>query len=316
MKNIYSFLVLLFCWDGVAAQQLYPTTISSGGRGISNGGILLEDNVGGLVVSTISTATFMYTQGFLQPDAGSTTVVPHIQDVVLSSGSGLDNAGTTFINGSTMLEFTVGEMASITHSSANNMLTQGILQPFSIGVVLPVTGLEFYARRLNSTTVQLDWKTIQEINNKGFYIERRKENESNFTVVGYAASNTSDGNSTLPLNYVKIDANNFTGNTYYRLRQEDKDGRSNYSETRIVRGDGNNQTTIQAWPVPASGPVNVLISGLTQPDMLLVIDMSGKLVRKLNVQNNSQVQLTNLIPGTYILRLTAGGNQIQKIIIQ
>lgn len=317
MKNIYSFLVLLFCWGGVAAQQLYPTTISSGGRSISNGGIMLEDNVGGLLVSTISTTTFMYTQGFLQPDAGSTTTVPHIQDVTLSSsGNGIDNAGTTFINGNIMLEFTVGEVASKTLINSNNMLTQGILQPYNSITALPVTGLEFYAKRLNATTVQLDWKTIQEMNNKGFHIERKKENESAFAAIDFVKSHAVDGNSSLPLQYQKADNNTFIGKTLYRLKQEDIDGRFTYSVVRIVNGSGVKQTVLQVWPVPSAGPVNILVSGIEKPDNLQVFDMSGKLMQQMKVQNNTTVQLGRLFPGTYIVRLSENKDLVQKIIIQ
>lgn len=317
MKNIYSFLVLLFCWGGVAAQQQYPTTISSGGRGISNGGIMLEDNVGGLLVGTISTATFMYTQGFIQPDAGSTTTVPHIQDVTLSSsGNGIDNAGTTFINGNIMLEFTVGEVASKTLINSNNMLTQGILQPYNSITALPVTGLEFYAKRLNATTVQLDWKTIQEINNKGFHIERKKENEPAFAAIDFVKSHAVDGNSSFPLQYQKTDNNTFSGKTLYRLKQEDIDGRFTYSVVRIVNGSGVKQTVLQVWPVPSAGPVNILVSGIEKPDNLQVFDMSGKLMQQMKVQNNTTVQLGRLFPGTYIVRLSENKDLVQKIIIQ
>ena len=301
---------------GSFAQQLYPTTLSSGGSSNTNGSLMLESSVGGLVVETISTPTFMYTQGFLQPDAGSTNTVPYINDVTLSSGSGLDNAGTTFISGNTMLEFTVGEFASITLNSANNMLTQGILQPFATDGTLPVTGLEFYAKRLNNSTVQLDWKTIQEINNKGFHIERRKENESSFVPVDFITSNAPGGNSSTPLNYVKTDANNFTGNTYYRLKQEDMDGRSTYSVVRMVKGAAGKQLAMQVWPVPSTGPVNVAVNGLTKPDVLMVLDMSGKLVKKLTMQNNTQVQLNGLARGTYLLSFAENRDLVQKIIIQ
>ena len=65
-------------------------------------------------VSTISTGTVICTQGFIQSNAGTTNTVPPINNVVLNTGSTLDNAGTTFIHGGVMLEFTMGKMACIT----------------------------------------------------------------------------------------------------------------------------------------------------------------------------------------------------------
>src|SRR6218665_1993425 len=152
-------LAMLLLTKLAAAQQLSPQTVNAAGKSYNNGGIFLEDALGGLLVSAIATPTFMYTQDFLQPDAGSTNIIPPINDVVLSSGSGIDNAGTTFINGNAMIEFTVGEAASITLNSAGNMLTQGILQPYITGPVLPVTGLELQAKRTGINTVLLNWTT-------------------------------------------------------------------------------------------------------------------------------------------------------------
>ncbi len=317
MKKIIYLALFLLLTGKIKAQQLYPTTISSGGTWNSNGGVLLEYSVGGLVVSTLGTPTFMYTQGFLQPDAGSTTILPPpINDVVLNSGAGIDNAGTTFINGGIMIEFTVGEVASKTLSGASNMLTQGILQPFTIGGALPVTGLEFYAKRISNTQVQLDWKTIQEINNKGFHIERKKENEPTFADMGFVQSSAAGGNSSFPLQYQKLDNNNFTGITYYRLKQEDIDGRTSYSVIRIVKADANKQLAMQVWPVPAVGFFNVSVNGLDKTDMIQVIDMNGRLVKQFTIQNQVQQQVNGLPAGAYFVKLASDNTVGQKVIVQ
>jgi Secretion system C-terminal sorting domain len=309
-------LFLLLC-NVVKAQLITPQTINSAGNSSSNAVVLLESSLGGLLISTINTPTFMYTQDFLQPNAGTITVPPIINNVVLDGrGYGYDNAGTTFIAGNAMIEFTLGEPASITLSSANNMLTQGILQPYSTGIVLPVTGLEFYAKRINNTQVQLDWKTLQEINNKGFHIERKKETESSFANMGFEKSNASGGNSSSPLQYQKLDNNNFTGSTYYRLKQEDIDGRSTYSVIRIVKGDANKQLTMQVWPVPAVGFFNVSVNGLSKPDVIQVLDMNGRLVKQLAIQNQTQQQVNGLPAGTYFVKLGSDKSVGQKVIVQ
>jgi hypothetical protein len=316
IKQLKSTLLLLLLASMAKAQLLTPQTINAAGKSSSNGGVLLEDAVGGLVVSTISTATFMYTEDFLQPDAGTTIIVPYINNVVLSSGSGVDNAGTTFIAGGAMIEFTVGEPVSTTLNAANNLLTQGILQPYNGLGALPVTGLEFYAKRINSTQVQLDWKTLQEINNKGFYIERKKENESSFTNIGFVKSNANGGNSSFPLQYQQLDNNNYNGNTYYRLKQEDMDGKAAYSVVRIVKGDADKQLTMQVWPVPAVGFFNVSVNGLDKKDMIQVVDMNGRIVKQCSIQNQTQQQVSGLPAGTYFVKLAGDKTVGQKVILQ
>jgi hypothetical protein len=318
MKQFKISLLLLLLGSFAKAQMLTPQTLSAAGTSSSNGGVLLEYSMGGILVSTISTPTFMYTQGFLQPDAGTINTLPPINNVVLSTGSTLDNAGSTFINGGVLLEFTLGEVASTTFINLNrgSMLTQGILQPFSTDGTLPITGLEFYAKRLNNTQVQLDWKTLQEINNKGFHMERKKENESSFADMGFVTSNASGGTSSFPLQYQKMDNNSFTGTTYYRLKQEDSDGKATYSVVRTVKGDAAKQLTMQVWPVPAVGFCNVNVNGLDKADVLQVIDMNGRLVKQFTIQNQTQQQVNGLPAGTYFVKLASDNTVGQKVIIQ
>lgn len=315
MKH-FIFPLLVFATTWVQAQQLSPQTLNSAGSSKIAGGIILEDALGGFATASTNTSVFMYTQDFLQPDAGSTTVIPVLNNVVLSGGSTTDNAGTTLINGNLMLEFTLGETASITLQQGSNMLTQGILQPYSTGAILPVTGLELYAKRINPTTVELNWKTQTEINNKGFFIERKKDNENSFTGIHFTATAALGGNSSFPLQYTYNDNNNYTGKTWYRIKQDDNDGRSTYSAIRIVDGSNGKQALLQVWPVPSSGPVNVLVSGIAGADKLFVVDAGGRVVQQLTVQNNSSIQLNKLLPGTYIIRLAENKELVQKIIIQ
>ncbi|MBL7703034.1 MAG: T9SS type A sorting domain-containing protein [Ferruginibacter sp.] len=316
MKKIFYTLLLCNMVNSLQAQQLTPQSAGSFGRSSANGNILLEDHIGSIAVGSFGTSTFMYTEGFLQPDAGVAMGTVYINNVTLSSGSGLDNAGTTFINGNIMLEFTTGEFASITLNGGINLLTQGILQPYGIGSTLPVTGLEFYAKRLNNTQVQLDWKTTQEINNKGFHIERKKENEGTFNPIDFVNTKAGmGGNSSFPLDYRKLDNNNFTGTTYYRIRQEDIDGRTSYSVVRIVKGDSK-QLNMQLWPVPAVGFFNVNVSGLTKNDVLQVLDMNGRLVKQFTIQNNTQQQVNGLPAGTYYVKLAGDNATGQKVMVQ
>jgi hypothetical protein len=317
MFRIINISLLFFFISATAqAQKITIQTISAAGSYFSAGGLQLESSMGGLAVMTTKTPVFMYTQDFLQPDAGVTSSIPIINDVVLNSGAGLDNAGSSFANGNARIDFTLGEFASITYSQGSSMLTQGILQPLNIGAALPITKLEFYAKRVNNSQVQLDWKTLQETNNKGFHIERKKENEIGFTSIGFVPSMAPGGNSGLPLKYQKLDNNSFNGNTYYQLRQEDIDGKASYSVLRIVKGDESKQVVLQVWPIPAVGYFNVSVNGLVKPDVLFIVDMSGKTIRQIPIQNQSQQQVSGLTAGVYYVRLGSDNGVGQKVIVQ
>ncbi|WP_164972759.1 T9SS type A sorting domain-containing protein [Lacibacter luteus] len=303
----------------VKAQQLTPQVINSGGNSKSAGSIVLEDALGGLVVSTITTPGTMYTQDFLQPDAGITSVLPPFNNVVLNTGSGIDNAGTTFINKNAgiLLEFTLGEMASKSYQQTNAIVTQGILQPYNnLEGPLPVVGLEFNAKRISNSNVQLDWKTVQEIDNKGFSIERKKENETKFAQLGFVPSAAANGNSSLPLNYMHIDTNSYAGKTYYRLKQEDIDGKFFYSVVRLVNGSNAKLVVLKAWPIPAVGNFNVVVQGIAKQETVQLFDVNGRLVKSVLVNDQIPVTINGLTPGTYILKLSSDGGLVQKVIVQ
>lgn len=314
-KFIFS-VGLIFLMVPAGAQILSPQAINNGGQSHNNGGVILEDALGGLVVNSVVHTSILYTQDLLQPDAGTTTQPPVINDVVLSSGQGLDVAGTTLVNGNAMLEFTVGEFASLTLGNSNHLVTQGILQPYTNGSALPVIGLEFLAKRISPTEVQLDWKTVQEIHNKGFHIERKKDNDPDFGPVLFVPTQAPGGNSLFPLTYQKRDPNPYAGKTFYRIRQEDEDGSSHYSLIRMVTGQPTPSIRMQVWPIPSSGPVQVLVTGLAKPDQLLVLDMNGKKIQQIQVNNQSTIQLRSLPAGTYVIRLVENPDLLQKIVIQ
>lgn len=316
--RFFIWVCLLCLHTGITAQQLVPQAINSAGQSGSNGNILLESSVGGFAVNSFTGTTYLYTQDFLQPFAGITTTIPNIPSLTGTIGVGIDNAGTTFINNDAalMLEFTVGEAASISLQQGPAFLTQGILQPYPNSTTLPVTNLQFFARRIDPQQVQLSWQTEQEFNNKGFHIERRKESETQFTVIGFEPTKATGGNSSSGLSYEQTDINAFAGKTYYRLRQEDIDGRSVFSVIRFVTGSNEKMLTLKAWPIPAVKNFYVQVQGLQKNDVLQVFDMNGKMLRSISITNQQQLQVSGLAPGTYVLRLAGDKALVQKIIVQ
>lgn len=185
----------------------------------------------------------------------------------------------------------------------------------SSGVPLPVTGLEFYAKRINGNKVELKWSTKQEFNNRGFGIERKKENENRFTPNGFVNSLAPGGNSSLPLNYSTIDENSYTGVTYYHLKQVDFDGKFTYSVIRFVHGTDEVNATLKVWPIPSAGDVNVLLQGIEKDD-LQVFDLTGRLIQRTPINNNMQLKISGLVKGIYIIKLAQHSEMSQKIVLQ
>ena len=98
--------------------------------------------------------------------------------------------------------------------------------------------------------------------------------------------------------------------------EEDLEGKFMYSLIRSVKGETTTDINMQVWPIPATEVVHVKIEGLQKDDQILVLDMSGKIVQQLPIQVHATVQLSNLIPGHYIVRLASDKTMSQKIVVQ
>jgi hypothetical protein len=198
------------------------------------------------------------------------------------------------------------------NGSAGRMVADGFARRNDIGnfgqfgigelfAALPVTLANFDAVRLSRLKVKLEWQTSTETNNKGFEIERRLENESSFTTLGFTASKAADGNSTLKLDYAMVDPNGYGGVSYYRLKQIDKDGRAFHSLIKAVKGMGQTSVSILLWPNPARGQFSIRLDGATGIKDAFITDASGKTLRRLKLSNNQQINIQGLPAGAYVI---------------
>jgi len=214
-----------------------------------------------------------------------------------------------------------GEGRLVAHGYArrNNI---GTFSEFGIGVLsapLPVTLTRFDAKRATRAMVVVTWETQTEQNNKGFYIERRLDNETAFDSKGFVASLAPDGNSSLPLNYSYNDANSHSGISYYRLRQIDLDNRAHYSLIKAVDGSGAGTISVLIWPNPSQGQFSIKMEGINESKQAIITDMTGKTVQRLVISGTQQVNVHGLSAGTYILTIPnafgKAGHFNEKIVV-
>lgn len=97
---------------------------------------------------------------------------------------------------------------------------------------LPVQLASFTGIHLGGTRVHLDWRTISEVNNYGFHVMRRQENEPTFTQISPLIPG--HGTTNEPQHYSWTDSNATSARWYYKLRQIDLDGTEHYSEPILV----------------------------------------------------------------------------------
>jgi hypothetical protein len=109
--------------------------------------------------------------------------------------------------------------------------------PFGVGNnsqgSLPVQLASFTGRRISEERVRLNWRTISELNNYGFYVQRRMNGLSDWETIqnSFIAGN---GTTHEPRDYSYTDHTAIGSTIQYRLQQVDFDGTVHFSEPITV----------------------------------------------------------------------------------
>jgi len=167
---------------------------------------------------------------------------------------------------------------------------------------LPVTVISFSAFR-KGNTASLDWVTVNESNNKGFYIERRNGN-TDWIIQSFVPSAAFDGNSNTEIGYHFSETNIEKNNTFYRLRQIDINGKISLSEIRVVAGN-NNAGKLIVFPNPANdGEFNIVFPKEAMNAEIKLLNMNGQVVRQWSNFSGYKISVNNIAPGFYTLAVT------------
>jgi hypothetical protein len=144
--------------------------------------------------------------------------------------------------------------------------------------VLPVHLTQFSARVVPDNKVLLNWSTDHEQQSRGFVIERASlSSQGKFLKIGYIFSKGVNGNSTTPL-YYQFNERIPVGDNYayYRIVQEDLDGKMTPSEIRLVKF--NIRTPIQVAVGTTTGSITITRNAGGNKLNYRVIDQLGRIV--------------------------------------
>jgi hypothetical protein len=195
---------------------------------------------------------------------------------------------------------------------------------FVLTATLPVKWMNFEGKNLGEK-VQLNWRTVNEINNAGFDIERSTNNQ-NFGKIG---SVKGYGNSFVIQKYDFIDElNNFTNidpisdKLYYRLKQTDYDGNYHYSKTISV--DAPSMFGVEVNPNPFSENFKLIINANNTNQLVNVVvcDMLGRIIIDKSFTTNSKQfdyeisELKTSNNGLYFAKITIGNKTITKKLLK
>ncbi len=184
---------------------------------------------------------------------------------------------------------------------------------------LPITLEYFTARKNNTTSAMLNWKTLQEINTAFFEVERSND-AIDFKKIGIVKA---AGNSSEDIEYFFIDNNPIQGMNYYRLKQIDADGKFIYTLARLVIFDKLDAATVKYYPNPTNGILMIELSVINSNEIrvLNICNAAGVFVNQLkiaaNAGNKMQIDLSKYAKGIYFIQVkTATINSTERIILK
>ena len=171
---------------------------------------------------------------------------------------------------------------------------------------LSLTSLLLQAKRFTIETVRLNWKTLNEIDTRGFDIERSFDNTDRFLKIGF---HNSAVNNLQEKKYIFNDNNNYEGTTFYRLKQLDADGNFTYSNIVAVNGVSKNES-LRVYPNPADNFIWIeVVIKKNSHCSLTFFDAAGKQVMQqskifIKGVNTAPVDISSFASGIYTLRVT------------
>lgn len=178
---------------------------------------------------------------------------------------------------------------------------------------LAVSWVSFDIKNMGNS-VQLMWRTAQEINNQGFEIERSLDGRT-FRTIGTQLPNQQPSSVNL---YQFEDANPGKGLNYYRIKQNDVDGKINYSIVRTMRF-GKDLVTISIWPNPASDQLNVQFDESPTAGSIRLFSSTGAIVLSKDISEidlSIMLDISKLNAGSFTLFIeTAQETRTEQIVI-
>lgn len=182
---------------------------------------------------------------------------------------------------------------------------------------VPVTLTSFDAVK-NNKDVMLKWITASEINNEYFEIQRSLDAVS-FETIGKVQGN---GTTASVSSYTFSDKNvldDFSSVSafFYRLKQVDFDGATEYSKTVRVSNNVLTTNNIEVYPNPNNGTFNIMLPANEQSTIqLTIIDPTGKVIEQKMMplqQGNNLLDLNlSLSKGIYMLLIQQNGISVSK----
>lgn len=168
--------------------------------------------------------------------------------------------------------------------------------------VLSLELLAFEVRAIDLQKVQLEWQTIYEYNTQDFLIEWRHDGMEEFQVIGVVNAQFISDEIT---DYRFEHRSPVEGFNYYRLRQQDVDGKYTLSPVRSVLIRLEEEILV----IPTIADEVISVNGSRDNYIVSIYHLNGQnYIEKQQVFNNEKINVSNLIAGHYMISIFDGSS--------
>ena len=245
---------------------------------------------------------FLVFAGGNNTESGTVMRALNVKDEAAITTHGTETLTATYVtnaNGTGDVSFKANSDGSFTvfYLSTNN----GIGVTRSAPEVLPVKFVAFSGSSKKGQVV-LNWETASEANNDGFSVERSLDGKQ-FDAIGFVkakSANNNGGN----YEYVDNSVSLSSSTAYYRLKQLDLDGKSEYSKVIVVKS--NESTVARFYPTVTTGVLTVETSS-DSPSAVKISDLNGRTVLAKTITGTVKLDVSALNAGVYILSFNYAG---------
>ncbi len=180
-------------------------------------------------------------------------------------------------------------------------------------VILPVTFLSFGVTKQGNAAL-LTWSVANEINNKGYYVEKSTDG-LHFNSIAFVAGKSAFKQTS----YTYTDNNLTNGISYYRIKEVDNDGKFMHSGVQKI------ELPNFAWKINGNPVNNSFIDmKLDKPANISIIILSsnGNIIKAMKKGNlsagnyNIPLNIDNVSAGIYIVRLIVDDSAYTSVVIK
>jgi len=219
------------------------------------------------------------------------------------------------IPGATSPDYIVNTGGNFTLKLTNTLGLSDTSSVFAFGA-LPLGLKEFTATRTSGESVSTKWVTSQELNIRGFALERKLNNENVFSMIALVQGKGINGNPGSGFQYSFVDSAATANIIFYRLKILNSDGSFSYSAIRIIKRNDTRQFII--YPNPSHGQLTILLDKMINPIKLTIYDYAGRRVKQQTLNQQSNTIHLPVLKGVYFLQLYDGSVNIgrEKVIVE